>query len=200
MPPNHPNWVLRADRIHKSFTVHTLGGKDIEELAQISRTHGIPLASHDDDTPEKVAWMHRLGVRISEFPVRMEAARAARQHGMHVLMGAPNILRGHSLTGNLSGRRTIEKGCCDVIASDFAPMSLLHAVFTLSRLGARPLHELVRMVTTHPAEVLGIDEEVGSIEQGKRADLILIDPTAPVPRITQTYAAGHPSSPPPNNT
>jgi alpha-D-ribose 1-methylphosphonate 5-triphosphate diphosphatase len=163
----------------------------LQELAQLSRTRGIPLASHDDDTPDKVAWMHRLGVRISEFPVRMAAARAARHHGMHVLMGAPNILRGHSLTGNLSGRRTIEEGCCDVIASDFAPMSLLHAIFTLSRLGTRPLHELVRMVTTHPAEVLGIDAEVGSIEEGKRADLILIDPTAPVPRITQTYAAGH---------
>lgn len=176
-----------------------LGDSHLRELADSCRKSNIPIASHDDDTPEKIHWMRDIGVSLSEFPVRIEAARCARKNGMHVLMGAPNILRGHSLTGNLSGRKTIREGCCDVMASDFAPMSLLHAVFTLLDLGNHDLPALVRLVTSHPADVLGIGHEVGSIENGKLADLVLVDNTGPVPRITRTFVAGRQvfSSPPP---
>lgn len=167
-----------------------LGDSHLRDLGTLCRQRNIPLASHDDDTPNKVEWMHDVGVTVSEFPVRLEAAKHAQKLGMHVLMGAPNALRGHSLTGNLSGRMTIENDCCDILASDFAPMTLLHAIFTLAQNNTKPLHELVRMVTSHPAEILGIDKDVGAIVEGKTADLVFVDVSGSIPRITKTYKNG----------
>ncbi len=168
----------------------TLGDDHLRELARICREKNIPLASHDDDTPEKVEWMNDIGVCLSEFPVRLDAARHAQRLGMNVLMGAPNVLRGHSLTDNLSGRHTIEQNCCDVMASDFAPMSLLHAVFTLAGRNIKPLHEMVNMVSLNPASVLGMDERLGSVKVGRAADLILVDTHGNVPRVTKTFVSG----------
>jgi alpha-D-ribose 1-methylphosphonate 5-triphosphate diphosphatase len=93
------------------------------------------MASHDDDSAEKVAAVSRLGVTLSEFPVNLEAARAARRLGMLISLGSPNVLRGASLTGNLSGREALTAGLGDILYSDFAPMSLLHAALQLHREG-----------------------------------------------------------------
>jgi len=108
-----------------------------------------------DDTPEKVRWVRELGIGISEFPVKREAAKEASALGMNVLMGAPNVLRGKSLTENLSGREAIEAGFCNLMGSDYAPMSMLHAVFSLHRSMHVPLHEAVNMVTRNPARAIG---------------------------------------------
>lgn len=81
----------------------------IEAMAAACAKAGVPIASHDDDTPEKVALMHRVGAKISEFPVTLEAAQAAAERGMVVAMGAPNALRGVSTSGNLSAREADRK-------------------------------------------------------------------------------------------
>jgi alpha-D-ribose 1-methylphosphonate 5-triphosphate diphosphatase len=162
----------------------------LREIAQQCRSMGIPLASHDDDTAEKVAWMHGLGVGISEFPVTLEAARAAKEAGMHVLMGSPNILIGRSLTNNLSGRSAIEKGFCDLIGSDYSPQTLLHAVFALEREGIGQLTELVPMASANPARAVGRDTKCGTLAEGLAANFIMVDMGGAVPRITRSFRNG----------
>ncbi|MBN1850659.1 MAG: phosphonate metabolism protein PhnM [Deltaproteobacteria bacterium] len=162
----------------------------LRHLTALCREHGIPMASHDDDNPDKVRWAHSMGVQISEFPVTIEAAETAKSLDMHVLMGAPNILRGKSLTGNLSGREAIEAGYCDLIGSDHSPSNMLHAVFTLYRSGMGELHEMVNMVTYNPAKAIGMEERIGAIEPGLTADLVMVDDSGPVPRVIATFVDG----------
>jgi alpha-D-ribose 1-methylphosphonate 5-triphosphate diphosphatase len=151
---------------------------------------GIAVASHDDDTEEKIRFNRSLGVSLAEFPVTMKAARAAAGCGMQVSFGAPNILRGASATGNLSARDAIAEGWGTVICSDYAPMTMLHAGLTLVREGLTDLVRASRMLSLNPAQAAGIEAETGSLEPGKRADMLLVDGTGALPRIVQTYVAG----------
>jgi alpha-D-ribose 1-methylphosphonate 5-triphosphate diphosphatase len=149
------------------------------------------VASHDDDTPAKVAWVRDMGAGISEFPVTMEAARAAHELGMGVLMGAPNIIFGRSLSDNLSGRDAVSARCCNLIGSDYSPSTLLHAVFRLQQEGLGNLPELIRMISHQPAKCIGQSDQLGSIDEGLSADLVIVDGTGRVPRVKQTYVAGN---------
>lgn len=164
----------------------------VEHLTALCRKHGVPMASHDDDSTEKVRWVNELGIDLSEFPVNEEAAESAHRFGMHVLMGAPNILRGGSLTGNLSGREAVQEGWCDVIASDYSPASMLHALFALAQREVAPIHELVKTVSLNPARAVGMAHEFGSIQEGLSADLVLVDVAGEVPRIRTTFVKGRP--------
>ena len=162
----------------------------LEHLARVCRDKGIRMASHDDDSTDKVAALSRLGVTLSEFPVNLEAARAARQHGMLISLGSPNVLRGASLTGNLSGRDALTAGLGDILCSDYAPMSLLHAALQLCREGIMDLPAAVRLITLNPARATGIDAFTGSIAPGKTADLVLVDDRRKVAAVTRTFVAG----------
>lgn len=159
-------------------------------LTKMCRKKGIGVASHDDDTEDKVNWNHLLGVCLSEFPVTLEAARAARRYNMHISLGAPNILRGGSATGNLSGRDAIADGCGSIICSDYAPMAMVHAGMALVQHGLLDLVNMSRMLSRNPAEAVGLDKVTGSIEEGKAADLVLINITDGYPHILRTFVAG----------
>ncbi len=168
-----------------------IGNDHLRALADHALKAGIILASHDDDTREKVDWVHELGVRISEFPVTLGAARTATDLGMSVLMGAPNVLRGASLTGNLSGREAIRNGCCQLLGSDYAPMTLMHAAFALAADGQLSLADSLAMISTHPAAAIGLHNETGAIRENLAADLVLIDATRGfIPRIVRTWVEG----------
>lgn len=146
----------------------------VQEIAAHSKEHNVTLASHDDDSPEKVAMLDDLGVKLSEFPVTKDAAREAKNRGFHVAMGAPNAFRGTSTTvGNLSAQEAIEERLVDVLACDYHPSSLLHASFAMVQRGVLPLHEAVKLVSTNPADALGMHNK-GTIEVGKRADIALV--------------------------
>lgn len=162
----------------------------IDYVVDLCKSMNIPMASHDDDSEEKIRWLKKKGISISEFPVNMDAARAAMQSGIHVCLGAPNVLRGDSQAKNLSARNAISSGYGDILCSDYAPMTILHAVFTIERLDILPLHEAVNMASTNPAKALGISDKTGSIEEGKEADLILVDISDEVPRILKTFISG----------
>jgi len=162
----------------------------IDYVVDLCKSMNIPMASHDDDSEEKIRWLKKKGISISEFPVNMDAARAAMQSGIHVCLGAPNVLRGDSQAKNLSARNAISSGYGDILCSDYAPMTILHAVFTIERLYILPLHEAVNMASTNPAKALGISDKTGSIEEGKEADLILVDISDEVPRILKTFISG----------
>ncbi|WP_338665154.1 alpha-D-ribose 1-methylphosphonate 5-triphosphate diphosphatase [Pararoseomonas sp. SCSIO 73927] len=162
-------------------------------VTELARGQGLPIASHDDDTPEKVALMHSLGATISEFPVTIEAARAAREMGMATLMGAPNALRGRSMTGNITALLVMEAGLLDALAADYHQGAMLPAVATWVREGRLPLHEAIALLTVNPARAAGLTDR-GAIAPGLRADLVLLETSeaagAPPPRVRAVWREG----------
>ncbi|MBY1058923.1 MULTISPECIES: alpha-D-ribose 1-methylphosphonate 5-triphosphate diphosphatase [Citrobacter] len=143
-------------------------------IAQMCRERQIALASHDDATSEHVLESHQLGSVIAEFPTTFAAAEASRQHGMNVLMGAPNIVRGGSHSGNVAAHKLAELGLLDILSSDYYPASLLDAAFRVADDNANgfTLPQAIRLVTRNPARALNLDDR-GVVAEGKRADLVL---------------------------
>ncbi|WP_312817116.1 alpha-D-ribose 1-methylphosphonate 5-triphosphate diphosphatase [Atlantibacter subterraneus] len=145
-----------------------------EAIAAHCRARNIALASHDDATAEHVLESHQLGSVIAEFPTTFDAAQASRQHGMSVLMGAPNIVRGGSHSGNVAAHALAQAGLLDILSSDYYPASLLDAAFrvALDEGNAFTLPQAIHLVTRNPARALNLDDR-GVIGEGKRADLVL---------------------------
>jgi alpha-D-ribose 1-methylphosphonate 5-triphosphate diphosphatase len=145
-----------------------------ETIAAICRERKIALASHDDATREHVVESHQLGSVIAEFPTTLAAAEASRQHGMNVLMGAPNIVRGGSHSGNVAAHRLAADNLLDILSSDYYPASLLDAAFRIADDDGNrfTLPQAIRLVSKNPAQALGLGDR-GAIAEGKRADLVL---------------------------
>lgn len=159
-------------------------------LFELCRTSQIVVASHDDATEDHVAEAAAEGVVLSEFPTTMEAARAAKDADMAVLMGAPNVVRGGSHSGNVSATELAAEGLLDVLSSDYVPFSLLHAVFLLpERIDAISLPEAIRMVTANPARAIDFDDR-GAIEPGLRADLVRVHFADGVPVVRGVWRNG----------
>jgi alpha-D-ribose 1-methylphosphonate 5-triphosphate diphosphatase len=149
----------------------------------------LPVASHDDRTEEEVEENYREGIRISEFPVSMEAAMAARARGMQVVAGAPNIVRGGSHSGNVSAAAMVREGAVDGLASDYVPASLIEAVFACVRQTGISLPASVAMVSAHPAQMTGLVDR-GRIAPGLRADLVRVREYEETPIVRQVWNAG----------
>lgn len=162
----------------------------VYEVSRIARQRGVTLASHDDDTVEKVNLLADLGVAISEFPVSWEAAQHARSLGIHVAMGAPNALQGRSLSGNLSAAEAVESGVVDTLATDYYPAAMLHAACALAERGIMPLYEAIKLVSQNPADALGLHDR-GRIAVGRNADLVLVDLSG-LPRVHGVLRHGQP--------
>lgn len=160
----------------------------VHGLATLARERGVALASHDDDSAEKVGLLHRLGASISEFPVTMEAATEARRLGLATAMGAPNALRGLSYSGNLSAREAFAAGVLDILASDYHPSAILPAVLALGETGVGSLPAAVALASANPARALGLSDR-GRIEVGLRADLVIAE-RAKMPRLRATIRGG----------
>lgn len=158
-------------------------------VVALAKARGIALASHDDAIPEHVAQAVEEGAAIAEFPTTIEAAKAARAAGMHVLMGAPNVVLGRSHSGNIAALDLAARGLVDVLSSDYAPQSLLHAVFVMAERLELPLNEAVKTVAQTPAEVLGLHDR-GALEVGRRADLLTVRIVEGVPRLTSVHVRG----------
>ncbi|MBO6758153.1 MAG: alpha-D-ribose 1-methylphosphonate 5-triphosphate diphosphatase [Roseibium sp.] len=143
-------------------------------LVDLAHERGIALASHDDATEEHVEEARSFGVRVAEFPTSMVAARASHDAGMGVLMGAPNVVRGKSHSGNIAARDLAEAGVLDVLSSDYVPFSLIYAPFILTdQFEDIGLADAIRLVTANPARQVGLDDR-GRIEPGLRADLVRV--------------------------
>lgn len=163
----------------------------IEQICAVAAAHNIPVASHDDDTRDKVNRQSEFGISISEFPVSQEAAEAAHDNNMHVIMGAPNAYRGKSTSNNLSAMDAIQQGLVDILATDYFPASMIHTAFKLTREGYMPLHESIKLVSTNAADIMGLHDR-GRIEIGRRADLVLVHENEQFPRVRGTLSAGIP--------
>lgn len=166
------------------------GRRNREALAVLARRRGIPFASHDDAREEHVAEAAKLGAVLSEFPTTETAARSARGHGLHILMGAPNLIRGHSHSGNVAAATLAQHRLLDILSSDYIPAALLQAAF---RLVEPPfgwsLPEAVRTVTATPAAAAGLADR-GEIAPGRRADLIRVRVIDGRPVVRSVWAAG----------
>ncbi|KHN49412.1 phosphonate metabolism protein PhnM, partial [Dickeya fangzhongdai] len=132
-----------------------------------------------------------LGSVIAEFPTTETAAQASHASGMKVLMGAPNIVRGGSHSGNVAASHLAEQGLLDILSSDYYPASLLDAAFRLAADERNPftLPQTVAMVSANPAQSVGLDDR-GRIADGLRADLVLAHHSHGQVRIRQVWAQG----------
>src|SRR5215467_8651296 len=163
------------------------GAENYRALVELARQRHTPLASHDDTTVEHVSLSIGDGVAIAEFPTTMEAAHALHAGGVRVLMGAPNLVRGGSHSGNVATAEAAQAGVLDVLSSDYVPASLLMAALILPQaVPAITLPAALCTVTKTPAEAVGLTDR-GEIAVGKRADLVRIRLTEKVPVVRSVW-------------
>jgi alpha-D-ribose 1-methylphosphonate 5-triphosphate diphosphatase len=161
----------------------------MEELAQAAHAAGISVASHDDDCAERVETMSGIGADISEFPITLEAAQAAKAAGMSTIFGAPNILRGKSQSGSMKAIEAIHEGVADCLCADYSPASLIVSVFRIAEQSDLDLPGAIRLVTSNPARAARLDDR-GEIAIGKRADLIAVGKPGGLPQVTEAWSHG----------
>jgi alpha-D-ribose 1-methylphosphonate 5-triphosphate diphosphatase len=169
----------RADEVPASIT----------RLAAAAKASDVPLLSHDDTSPAQRRWYRALGCRLAEFPTTIEIAEDAASHGDHVVLGAPNVVRGGSHTGWIDATQMVGRGLCTVLASDYYYPAPLLAAFALVSRGVLPLERAWPLVAGTPAKAVGLHDR-GGIMPGRRADLILVDAAAERPHVIATIVAG----------
>jgi phosphonate metabolism protein PhnM len=169
IPEQEIDRIVERSQNKEKMTVESM-----TSLATMAKYHRVAVASHDDDSVEKLSRNKAMGLDISEFPIQIETALAAKSMGFCTVAGAPNIMLGGSHNGNLSAAEAISAGAIDILCSDYYPASLLHAVFILHEEWHVDLVDAVRLVTLNPAKAVKIDSERGSIEPGKEADILII--------------------------
>lgn len=159
-------------------------------LVEIAHANRIVIASHDDTTPDHVADALRDKVAIAEFPTTVEAAAACHEAGIGVMMGAPNVVRGGSHSGNVAAEALAREGLLDILSSDYVPASLLMGAFALHRrIDGYGLARAIGHVTRDPALAAGLTDR-GALEPGLRADLIRIHEVADLPVVRAVWREG----------
>ncbi len=176
--------VLVAEKSHIAATTRP-------DIVALARARSMPLMSHDDTDVAHIEEGVAEGVSISEFPCSMEAAEAARAAGMHIVAGAPNLVRGGSQSGNIAVRDLLAARLVDILASDYVPRSMLDAAFMIA---ADPgldydLPSAVAMVTRTPA-LAGNLPDRGAIKTGLKADLIRVDLQDGHPFVKSAWRSG----------
>ncbi|MDP3868623.1 alpha-D-ribose 1-methylphosphonate 5-triphosphate diphosphatase [Phenylobacterium sp.] len=159
-------------------------------VADLAKSRGIPLASHDDEDVEHVDEAADLGATVSEFPVTIEAARRAKERGMVVVMGGPNLMRGGSYSGNVPASELADAGLLDAFASDYVPRSLIECAFALTTAPfGWSLARAVAVVTEAPARAAQLTDR-GTITSGARADLVRVNTRGGLPVVRGVWVEG----------
>ena len=158
-------FVIEAKRLQEEWSA-----PNVAALVARAQESAFAVASHDDATAAHVDESVRLGASVAEFPTTLEAARASREAGLKVLMGAPNVLRGLSHSGNVSAMALARDGLVDILSSDYAPAALMLAAFKLADETDYGLPRAIACVTRTPALAVGMTDR-GEIAPGLRADL-----------------------------
>lgn len=161
------------------------------ESAVLAMVHGrnMILASHDDTDAQQVDHARRIGVTISEFPTTQEAADAAHAHGLTTVMGAPNVVRGGSHSGNVAALDLARTDRLDMLSSDYVPASLLHGAFILHTQAGWSMPKAMATVSRNPARALGFDDR-GSLRPGMRADVVRMRNVAGLPIVRNVWVSG----------
>jgi alpha-D-ribose 1-methylphosphonate 5-triphosphate diphosphatase len=162
--------------------------RNLAWLGALALAGRIRLVGHDMDSPAAVEALRARGGSVAEFPTTVDAARAARELGLPVIMGAPNVMRGESHSGNVSAAALAELGLVDALASDYLPSGLLAGAFTLARTGVATLPAAIGLVTSGAAAAAGLSDR-GRLAPGLRADLALVDDADSWPVVRATFRA-----------
>lgn len=162
----------------------------ISSMAERAQKVGAILLAHDERSAEERRWFRSLGAIGCEFPTTFETAGEAREHGEHVVLGAPNILRGGSHTGAIDATIAVKDGLCSILASDYYYPAQLHAAFTLIKNGVCDLAKAWSLVSSNPANFAGLTDR-GELKLGKRADIIIVKwDGEELPAVKAVFASG----------
>ena len=124
------------------------------------------------------------------FRLQRTQRRLPSKAGLGVLMGAPNVMRGGSHSGNVSACALAEDGVLDILSSDYIPFSLIQSAFFLGEaVDGISLPQAVAMVSKNPAEAVGLTDR-GAIEVGRRADLVRVRVDEHVPVVRTVWREG----------
>lgn len=176
------------EKKHRQFAKSYTGNR--RALVALAKQHAISLASHDDANRQHVQEAISEGVSLAEFPTTLTAAELANASGIGVLMGAPNVVRGGSHSGNVAAESLARANCLDILSSDYVPASLLLGAFELNRrIDGYDLARAVRTVTLNPARAVGLEDR-GVLKAGLTADFIRVAPYRDMPRVHEVYRQG----------
>ena len=148
----------------------------------------VALASHDDRTEAEIAENAADGIRVSEFPVTLAAAVAAKAAGMQVIAGAPNIVRGGSHSGNVPAAASAARRRGGCIRLGLCTGSLIEAAFQCTRDGIT-LPEAIALITDRPARIARLADR-GRIALGQRADIVRVRVHEGLPVVRQVWRMG----------
>jgi alpha-D-ribose 1-methylphosphonate 5-triphosphate diphosphatase len=176
--------LAELDEDHRRYAV-----AHRREIVERCAARGLTLASHDDTLVEHVDEAAADGMVLSEFPTTLAAAQAARDRGIATIMGAPNIVRDASHSGNVSALALAQQGLLDILSSDYVPSSLMAAAFELVRQADWTLPSAIASVSAMPAMAAGLTDR-GHIAPGMRADLVRVVVADTLPVSRATYRAG----------
>jgi len=179
------------EKFEEEINKPRIEGEKLRALIQFAQDKGIAVASHDDDTPEKVSLMHSYGVQICEFPINFETAHFAKSLKMDVVGGASNILRGGSLSGNMDMKTAVLNDAVNVLCSDYYPPAILHSIFKLHLDSGMDLSKASNLASLNAAKAAGIQDFTGSIEIGKSADLMVVEMRNGIPFVRETLVQGN---------
>ncbi len=160
-------------------------------ICEVCHDRGIAIASHDDATLAHAQESAELGMQVAEFPTTLEAARASHELGLKVLMGAPNIVRGGSHSGNIAAKDLAKAGVLDILSSDYYPSALVQAAFMVANMedNAYDLARAIRLVTANPAQAANLHDR-GLLEVGRRADLVQVNSHSVMPLVERVWSKG----------
>lgn len=179
-----------AEHVAQLREMRARNGERHEVLAvDAARRYGAVLASHDDTTEAHVKTSASHGIRLAEFPTTVEAARACHAHGIAVMMGAPNLIRGGSHSGNVAAGELAELDLLDIVSSDYVPAALLASALLLGDMWGN-MARGIATVTKAPADASGLTDR-GRIALGERADLIRVKRIAGAPVVRGTWVQGN---------
>lgn len=189
---NHMSWTEEqfADVVKRRTEQQaTYSARHEHAVLTMARQHNVVLASHDDTDTEQVRHAQHIGVTISEFPTTQEAADAAHAHGLSTVMGAPNMVRGGSHSGNVSALELAHSDRLDMLSSDYVPASLLHGAFLLHTQAGWSMPRAMATVSRNPARALGFEDR-GQLKPGMRADVVRMRAMDGLPIVRHVWVAG----------
>lgn len=181
-----------AQRVAETERLAPLRQRKLDVLIELAAAGEIRLLAHDCEDHDEVDAAATWGAAIAEFPLTVDAARAAIERGMGVVLGAPNVIRGGSHSGNVSAAELVALGLCTGLASDYQPATLIAAAFKLASDGACSLPQSVALVSSGPASMAGLADR-GRISPGLRADLCLVEQHGRWPQVIASWRSDGPA-------